>query len=734
MGVFDAIKDMVVGAFGGSENAPVYAENEQAADHQRILTEMDELRRECQSVWAMNLDGRALEDVWEDNARRWNGDHWGDSIASAGTRDAREGSRLATYRETSGLLKMSLNRTQSAMVSGWAVETEKLTTVYIEPRESGDRAEWYIDPDYAPILQQMEQTGKLGVDALGQPMILQGFTAEQKAGLEPLNEQNYDTLVKTLKIPEKYLLAVNDKTVADMAHNTLQAKWEDCGADQKVMEYVLRRNITGHSWASEDWDKEKMGFRITNWPFRDVWCDSTKSCVEDMAWLGTEEYLDVAKAKLLWPEYAAKMDQWATRTAGHGEDYRGSSANRGTDFARKMLKVWTFYRRYEPYPMTEDEAIRAGKVAREQQQVLDEFGVTSLDETGAPQMRDFLVLAETGEEVTPESPKWPKVSGVRHLVGLPDARVIVEDHRCEYLDIPFALNKALPIIDTPYGQGDPQRLEAIQQMINRLATYIVNILRMHAFPPEMWPQSILEALKAGGYTGANIKPMRKIGIPDHLWEKMAAAGTPALSVKLVSDVASFLQLLQFALAEHDRLSGHVDVMQGRVQPGTSGVAIAQLQEAAKGPVGLKAKYTEWAVERLAKLALDSLVKWLPTSEWAKYNGRYARPVQTAEGTVYPALEAMIGKLQKLDLNIRVEVAAGRGLDRQIKAQMSLEARKMQDLSRQKFLEANPGLTDDPTEENRRIVNEKVEEAKAMQEMQQEAQMTQMQAQQPVATP
>jgi len=109
----------------------------------------------------------------------------------------------------------------------------------------------------------------------------------------------------------------------------------------------------------------------------------------------------------------------------------------------------------------------------------------------------------------------------------------------------------------------------------------------------------------------------------------------------------------------DRLMGHVEVLQGENPGGaSSGVAIEQLRAEARGPLGFKSKYTEWMLERLVKLGLDAIVKWLPESVAQDICSRYP----------WPVLQTILARIDPKRYNISVEIASGKGINQLMDAE------------------------------------------------------------------
>lgn len=311
------------------------------------------------------------------------------------------------------------------------------------------------------------------------------------------------------------------------------------------------------------------------------------------------------------------------------------------------------------------------------------------------------VFQSTPITTGPDQPNWPKIAGIRQVQVLRGVNRIILDQRCPYLDFPFAWNRNIPIINRPWGLGEAARLEGLQQFINKLATILYNIVRYYQYPVEFWPKSLLKELEDKGIS-SNSRPGRKVGVADQNFDKWLGGGKQGFAQYPPPVPQMYIDLLDKALVEFEKLSGQTDVQRG-VAPysGASGEAIGKLQGAANSVSAFKAKSTMQMLTRLARLKLDAMVKWLPESEWARFNGALS----------LPAIRECLKRMDYIEWDIRVHVG-GVDPDRQMKIEQAKEARQQGDLSRETYLRVS-GLVDDPERENEKIIEEAAELAKAM---------------------
>jgi hypothetical protein len=272
-------------------------------------------------------------------------------------------------------------------------------------------------------------------------------------------------------------------------------------------------------------------------------------------------------------------------------------------------------------------------------------------------------LAESGERVDPDMPDWPFRIGVRELQILRDHDRVIFDGEVELSDIPMAWNRNIIIPHSPYGLGEPANVEPLQQFVNRLATNIFNIVRFYAYPAQVMPQSVKDSLERAGQALFSA-PNTCMGIDDELYERFAQTMKGnGFTVPTPEMPESVIRLLNLMLEVFDRLGGNVDVMQGTPPSSSmSGAALAQLTANAKGPLGLKSKFSEHALTRMATLVIDALMRLMPEEEWAKHQREYPPHVFQA------IREAMV----ETDWTVEVQLVSGRGANRAVNRANALE--------------------------------------------------------------
>ena len=686
-----------------------------------IIERMESLRKECESSWQFSIDGRTIEKTWDDNVTQYLGQDV-QQTSTPGTADKVEGGKLMA-RSSDGTIQFKLNRTQLAMVGDIAVQDPSSLKLRISPREVGDPTVWYMDPaviDSAKYVQKQIESGQIApTDEKGMRFVaaVGGLDADKIGGLAPIDAVEYRFL-ESAGVPKDHMIAVNDSVCADVVHTTFRAKWQAASGDAVRFYQVVNRSTFGHSWTRFQYNPDTYSLEFENLETKSVWCDPTRPLIQFMDWIQYDKVYPLEQAKRLWPDYAADMD--TAKESGRLSEVFGAIYS-NTDFGRDMVIVRTLYERNVVYPMTKKEALRYNAIVETVVPVVDPVTMQPTEMkalvyvdplTGQPSGVP-VTEAEFEDDGTPVNPseKWPVISGVREIQALVNVPKVIVNRRCQYSDIPIIQNKNIPIPgNLPWGLGDPVRLADLQNVINRLGRYIVNILRFHAYPVAMMPESVMVALRKSGYNGSPMRPGLVVPVPDMMWMQYYQRGDPKVVAHMPQQVPEYINMLMTMLREFDTLSGYTSVMRGEAQySGQSGAAINTLQQSAMGASMLKALHTQWADERTVKLCVDAMVKWMPPSEWARFNGKYARPVRDANGnTRYPVLDDIMSRLETFEANIESIVSAGRGAEQQRLAQLAFAAFQNKALPLE-ILHQFLGLVPDP----RKVRNMVIEDQKDM---------------------
>ena len=451
--------------------------------------------------------------------------------------------------------------------------------------------------------------------------------------------------------PEDFL-TLNDSVVAKVLQNNLDILWDEDDGDQWAMDSLLNNNILGWQPSLYLWDKETMRDKTKILHIKDVWIDpngATRITEADYAFC--RELVTVGQAKEQYPDAADKI---AAATAGHEmgifEDcFSLDATNRYIvdRFERPMVYIWTFWVRNERYDMSVEDAIEFGRVA------FSEDGETMFlaDEDG--------IATET--PVKEGGKGWPKRRGIRQFQIVGDS--IVSDMENKHKDIPIIWMKNIPEAYKPYGIGEPDALEWIDALINKMSSILFDHFKYYRSWSELYPSDVWESLKEFSET-RHAHPGRQYAIESNLYEKYAPVlnGGKGFMVAPPPMPESAFQMLQMALTLHDDISGNTEALQGRLpSASTSGRALETLQSAAKGVVGFKSIQTEHAIRQLTRLRVHAMNKWLPLFMWKKWNDQFPKEI----------LDAVRLRAKNMEWEVGVEVVSGGG---QVREQLKNEVR------------------------------------------------------------
>jgi hypothetical protein len=318
-----------------------------------------------------------------------------------------------------------------------------------------------------------------------------------------------------------------------------------------------------------------------------------------------------------------------------------------------------------------------------------------------------LFLAGTDEEVTPLTradgdgvdaphPKWPTYPCIRQITVIAGS-VVVDDAPCQRLDIPLLHNVCIPVLDRPYGIGEPFRLKTLQRARSKALGTIVEHGQYFGRPMMAVPASIAAALEEE-YGDARAAAGKTLIVDDALWQQLggkieAVFDPPQTPPALIALVGMLKQ-------ETTDQSGNTDVLEGKTSPGvTAASAINLLQQAGVSQIGFKANRTADMVRRQGELMLHDLVRFLSVDDVARVVSRYPRHV----------LEAIVERARRIEWDVSVEVSAGNGAMQAQKRQEAIEKRKAGAISLESLQEA---LGVDPRLEKRRMGQEAAEQLQA----------------------
>jgi len=594
------------------------------------------------------------------------GDHWQTLRPSGET----YGEGVIEYRwendSNDGMIRMVLNRTLNIVLSLTAIQTTDPPKIVFTPREMGEPPQYYINsqvPEAKPFIEQLVASGidpSLPLPDDVTQYIKQAIAVSQQQYLAAIQS---DMAVDKPTVPPEVLVEVSDHTKASALQTVFDAMWEECNSLTIYQENSLNKNIMGIQPLLYEFDDDEKRHILTNIHPKQFFPDPINVTSDRWKYAIFDEPIDADEAKAKWPELAKKIDQAASEGSINWQqagqyDY-GAIYDR--QFRRPMVVVRNAWLRYQPYPMTPEQAIAAGKVQQvklptgETKQAVDDYGMPIFNELGDPVLedvtRDALVDPATGMEITPDHPAWPKRFGIRQVRIV--AGEVVDDRECEHIDIPLLVNRCIPIPFSPYALGEPSHLDGLQMAVNRVLSHLVTHQAYNAFPPEAVASSVQDRL---GKTLARCKakPGARIVVPEDLVRELGDIAKIITNLPVAAMPADAWKLLDLLLSLMDREGNHADVIRGDASSQWSGEAIANLQNAASQIIRAKASYAEHFLKQLVRLMAHSIIHRMGPEDWAKYLSKYPPVV----------IKTMHEGVRAMKYDVSVEIASGSGAAKQ----------------------------------------------------------------------
>ena len=640
--------------------------------NQKLLDLIRNYQAEARSVWEEPVDGKfTLQELWQLGKRMFYGDQIDQSIV--------------------GIENPVLNRTQNSVIANTAAQTERTPSVVFSPGSTQGGTAFVMSQKGTMRLQM---SGMVTPEGLMNPETGEALLSiGQITGQELIPEILSEMMISSQMLTSDDTLPVNSSVAVELLQRAYDAEWKQMQGDYHLRINILQNNIFGHQPIFYQWDRERNKGVLENPPIKTVMGDPIHVDIDRFRFLIFNFLLSVDEAKQRYPGNDAEIEEAAGEgnfdSAYHESSVTSSpSVWSNTSFKQPLVQITVMWRRHIRYPMTVKEAVRLGAVD------LDEMGQIRLpNEEGVPGQ---------GEVTAPDQSDWPTISHVEEVHAIPTIDKILKRQRCAYEDIPMAWNRNIHMVDRPYGISECARLYHVQRVINSLFRSILNIVEQYQFPPEFLPLSVHERLKQMGKDSRRI-PRRQIFMSQEELNEILPA-LQHLASWAPPMPASYVEMLRIALDEHDRLSGDVDVQQGDTPSGvTSGVAIQQLQAAARGPLGLKSRGSEATLERLSGLIIDSMLKFMSPFHWQRYSNGYPEA----------GMAKLLEILDEREFTIRAEISSGRGINTEAAKQTAFAARQQADLSQKTFLEKTK-IVDSPDQEQKRIEREqqKLMEAQA----------------------
>lgn len=620
-------------------------------DHGEMLRGLlDERIRDAQ------IERQKHEQQWDLNVQLYHGAHR--TVFSAGS--DREDSFYATS-----------NQIQGSIITQVAVMTERPIRPIFVPRETNEPPEIFLKPESAYKVEEgygLSEEQLAGGEIIPEPLF--DFLSAQTRPQEVDNPQAGQPIPGTgqgegqtpelqpdkveIQVPifdDEDFIFVDDALCAEALTQEHDSEWEMCNGDATLRQAITQASVIGHQDFLVQWNDQDSRIEMVPLYAYHGWIHRWATNVSDAACYDLRRIIPIPEALREFPDHAEVIEKNKTTSTDTGWWGGMGGGKYNTEVNSDIVEVYYSWLRNHPFPMSEEEAQRKALIQPAVEEPLvdpdtgeiaDMGGQPIVDDEGRQQW-----LTADGEATSPDSPNWPVRYGIKQeiLIG----NTVIYEGETEFADIPVARIKNIPIVESPYGQGEPQRLQSLQELKNRLWTIYHNYSLRYQSPEQVMPLSVLQELEADLKT-LHRSAGRKIGVPDHLWSVYGGSVVDTISIPQLTDL--FFSLLQLVTDEINNIAGTVDVLRGDAKSEWSGELFAQATNAARGPIGFKARGISEAVKHAAKVNAGLIIDFLPLDEWVSRNKKYPPQV----------LEVMRRRLKRVGYDVSVEVGGASSRD------------------------------------------------------------------------
>ncbi len=264
--------------------------------------------------------------------------------------------------------------------------------------------------------------------------------------------------------------------------------------------------------------------------------------------------------------------------------------------------------------------------------------------------------------MTPQHPQWPIIYAWREIRDIEGE--IVFDRRCKLGTCPVANNINIPIPFSPYGFGEPERLDGLQMAINRVLSDLVANHRYNTYPPEFRHKSVSDAL-GKEMNRSRTRPDSVVNVPQDLWSLVQGdMGKLSQFLEIPQMGADAWKLLEFLCEAIDKEANNTDVQQGMAPSGSSGAWVQSLQAAASQVAQVTSQATEAWLKQIVRLFVYFIANEMTEQDVSKYSSKYP-----------PAIVAAFKRKQKsLYIDISVEIQSGSAAAKQGQTNAMIAAR------------------------------------------------------------
>lgn len=589
------------------------------------------------------------EEQWDINARLYHGAH--ESVFGGGKQNHKY---------------FTANQIQSAVITQVAVMTERAIRPVFVPRETNEPAEIFLRPESAYKLPEgsgLTDEQIAGAEIIPEPLFdfLASQTIKQmqpnpRAGETVGTGENAEVQPDEIEVDvpvfsDDDFIFVDDALCAEALTQEHDSEWEMSGCDEELRQAITQSSVVGHQDILVQWNDQESRIELINLYAYDTWIDRWATSTRDAEYFIMRRVLPMSEAQREYPEHKDYLKTQATAATDNRWWGGYSGGKYDTNISRKVVEVFTTWERNYPFPMEPQEAIEKGLVQPAVEEPLidpdtgeiaDMGGGPILDERGQQQF-----ITESGESTTPGLENWPVRYGIKQTTQV--GHVVLYEGEAEFSDIPVARIRNIPIVESPYGQGEPHRLAGLQNLKNRLWSIYHDYCLFYRSPEQVMPASILNELE-DVFKTLHATSGRKIPVPDDLW--LANNGNVVETINIPQITDTFFNLMNAIRDEMNQIAGTVDVLRGDAKSEWSGELFAQATSAARGPIGFKARGISEALRHAAKVTAGLIVDFLPLDEWMKRNKKYPPQV----------LEVMRKRLKRIGYDVSVEVGGASSRD------------------------------------------------------------------------
>ncbi len=654
----------------------------------------------------------------------------------------REGGRTYRFR---------MNLIQGVNIANAAIQVGDQPKVELLPRESGEKPLCFINTNVAMPPARNTEKSKMAMLFSGlrpgtydpaAPGFLAPLNDAETVLVKQAQAQSDVLRLQAMArnepepidlLPKDFYIELNDSTLAAATQTLLDVKLEEGGFTQALVENQLYTGIFGWQFLMPEFDAETQTLIFTNPYFSTVHMDPLKTDMKRAQSVVYDEYLDVDEAKMLYPDLSRPIDQYSNM----GPPQQPGTIQSVTlmpwlqpMMGRKVVIIrnaWIRNQEFPVGPMTAEDAVLKGLVIegevpdeslREDVGGIPEAGIAGADgadglqpkasndggspdaaslpgsgaqpgvDVAPPAMRPAYFHPVTQEELTPDHPEWPKATrrALREIRVI--ANQLVYDRESKRVDIPMGHNVNIPIPYTPYGQGEPERLEPLQRAYNATLTDIVEHGDSVAFAPKLVSRQLAmdnpELLRVGLSDPRKFYPVDDKILAMGVDKIMGSYTPPALPTDTWKREQTLFEKFQY---ESDQSA----VTRGQTPGGgdMSGNAITALQSAAKTSVDFKGMRLKNMVTHIVKVVLGDLMEYMTPEDCARVVRKYPKEVWAY---IHP-------QVKKIQYDIAIKIGKQNN-QAQTVVNAANTAMGGQTISPQSFLQAID--LDPETEQNNRI--------------------------------